>query len=231
MKYRHLFFDLDHTLWDFESNARAALHDIYHHHELHTKVILDAEAFFKRYSHHNSLLWARYERGFVSRDELKWKRMWRTLLDGKLADEPFARKLAEHFLEVLPAKPGLFEGAIELLQYLKEKNYKMHIITNGFEKVQHQKMRNSGIDQFFDEVITSEKSGSVKPKPEIFKYALDAAGADVQESIMIGDNLEADIKGAMAAGIDTVFVNHIQQACTIDPTYHISHLNELKEIL
>ena len=123
------------------------------------------------------------------------------------------------FLDLLPTRKLLFPHTIELLDYLTAKNYQMHMITNGFEKTQHSKLKSSGLDKYFIEVITSEGSNSLKPKKEIFDYAMGKAGAALKESIMIGDNLDADIQGAMNAGMDTVFVNHINATPQIKPTY------------
>jgi len=231
MKYRHLFFDLDHTLWDFETNAKETLHDLYHTYQLIDKSIIDFDAFFERYSYHNERLWDRYTKGFIKQEELRWKRMWLTLLDYKIADETLSRQLAVSFLELLPTKKNLFPYTIDILDYLSGKGYVMHLITNGFESVQHNKLRNSNLTGYFSAIITSEASNSLKPNKEIFDYALQKAGAKTAESIMIGDNIDADIKGGMDAGLDTIFVNHLKVSTTIKPTYTIHHLKELEEIL
>ena len=156
--------------------------------------------------------------------------MWRTLLDFKIGDEELAKKLSSRFLEILPVQKAVFPHTIEILEYLTEKKYQVHLITNGFEKTQWSKIRNSGLDRFITHMITSEASNSLKPKKEIFDYALNKAGASLKESIMIGDNLEADIQGAMNAGMDTVFVNHINAVTDIKPTYTVTHLQQLEAI-
>jgi putative hydrolase of the HAD superfamily len=231
MKYRHLFFDLDHTLWDFETNAKQTLSDLHLTNELHTKGIPDFEPFFQRYSYHNERLWDRYTKGYIKQEELRWKRMWLALLDFKLADEPLARDLAVQFLEKLPTKKCLFPYTIEILNYLKEKKYRMHLVTNGFEKVQHHKIQFCDLHVFFEEVITSEASNSLKPNKEIFEYAMARTGASAKESIMIGDNQDADIQGGINAGMDTIFVNHLKVTPHISSTYVIHHLKELENIL
>jgi putative hydrolase of the HAD superfamily len=230
MPYKHLFFDLDHTLWDFELNAKETLNDLYALNALHTKGIDDFDAFFKRYSYHNERLWDRYTKGFIKQDELRWKRMWLTLLDYKVADEPLARQMAQQFLERLPGKKNLFPYTKEILQYLLDKNYILHLITNGFEEVQHSKLRNSELHHYFVEVITSQASNSVKPDVAIFEYALQKAQAIKEESIMIGDNLDADIQGGMNAGLDTIFVNHLNVVPHVQATYIVHHLKELEDI-
>lgn len=231
MRYRHIFFDLDHTLWDFETNAKDTLQELYHIHDLNAKGIHDFDTFFSRYSHHNERLWDRYTKGFIKQDELRWKRMWLTLLDYKLADEVLSRKMSVEFLEKLPSKKAIFPYTFEILEYLKAKGYRMHLVTNGFEKVQHNKLQSSGLHAYFEAVITSEASNSLKPQKEIFDYAFKQTGAIDKESIMIGDNLDADIQGGINAGMDTVFVNHLNVTAHVQPTYTVYHLKELEDIL
>ncbi len=229
-KYKHLFFDLDHTLWDFDANAKETLAELYSIFGLNERIGIAFENFYPKYLFHNEILWDRYHKGQISSEELKWKRMWRTMLDFKIADEPLARDMSSKFLEILPTKKLLFPHTIEILEYLTEKNYMLHLITNGFEKTQWSKLNNSGLNGYFKEVITSEGSNSLKPKKEIFDFALLKAMATLPESIMIGDNQHADIQGAIDAGLDTVFVNHINAMPETKPTYTITHLKELEQI-
>jgi putative hydrolase of the HAD superfamily len=230
MKYRHLFFDLDHTLWDFDANARETLVDIYDIFDLANRNITPFEDFYRKYLYHNEILWNRYHNGFITAEELKWKRMWRTLLDFKIGDESLAKSISARFLEILPLKQNLFEHAKEILDYLSAKGYNLHMITNGFEKTQWSKLNNSGLGHYFTHVITSEASNSVKPQKEIFDYAISKAGAAHKESIMIGDNLDADIQGAINAGIDSIFVNHINTKTEVQQTYTVTHLRQLENI-
>ncbi|MFN8244194.1 MAG: YjjG family noncanonical pyrimidine nucleotidase [Ferruginibacter sp.] len=229
-QYKHLFFDLDHTLWDFDANAKETLTDLYLQFDLSATVSAPFEAFYRQYLHHNEILWDRYHKGLITADELKWKRMWRTLLDFKIGNEELARALSARFLELLPTKKLLFPYTTEILDYLSQKNYTLHLITNGFENTQWSKLNNSGLGHYFTYVITSETSNSLKPKKEIFEFAMNKAGASLSESIMIGDNLEADIQGAMNAGMDSVFVNHIHATPHLQPTYTVYHLKELEDI-
>jgi putative hydrolase of the HAD superfamily len=230
MKYRHLFFDLDHTLWDFETNAKEVMQEVYDLNELHLKGILEFDLFFKQYSHHNERLWRRYTRGHIKQEELRWKRMWFALLDFRVADEALSRRMALQFLERLPFKKNLFPYTVEILTYLTGKGYQLHLVTNGFEAIQHNKLGSSNLRNYFVEVITSEASNSLKPNKEIFEYALKKTGALKEECIMIGDNLDADIQGAMNAGLDTVFVNFFRIETDLQPTYTIFHLRELENI-
>ena len=230
MKYKHLFFDLDHTLWDFEANARATLQQLHIDLDLVSKGVHDFELFHKNYLQHNEKLWARYRNGYIKQEELRLKRMWLTLLDFKIADEALARQLNELFLQLLPARTILFPDTKEVLQYLRDKDYQLHLITNGFEETQLSKLKYSGLRHFFKEIITSEGSNSLKPHKEIFDFARAKAKAEVEESIMIGDSLEVDIAGAMNAGMDQVHVNYNNTTQTIKPTYTVKALKELEEI-
>lgn len=230
MQYKHLFFDLDHTLWDFESNSRQTLQELHQSFGLADRGVSDFELFHKQYIVHNDKLWDRYRNGFIKVDELRWKRMWLTLLDFKIGDEPLARRMGEEFLEALPTRKILFPYTTEILTYLRGKGYKLHLITNGFQKTQHSKLEYSGLSGFFREVITSEGSNSLKPHKEIFEYAFRVTGADPAESIMLGDSIEVDIQGAINAGIDQVYINHLGIAPAIKPTYMVSSLKELEGI-
>ena len=231
MKYKHLFFDLDHTLWDFNANAKAALTDLYALFDLDKKVAAPFEDFYNQYLYHNEILWDKYHNGLITAEDLKWKRMYRTLLDFKIGDEPLSKELSGKFLELLPVKKILFPHTTEILDYLLDKKYVLHLITNGFEKTQWSKINNSGLAKYFTHMITSEASNSLKPKKEIFDYAMNKAGATLKESIMIGDNLDADIQGAINAGMDSIFVNHINATAHVKSTYTIYHLKELELIL
>jgi len=229
-KYKHLFFDLDHTLWDFDANSRLTLIELYETLKLQSKGIHNFDLFYKNYLVHNDKLWERYRNGFIKVDELRWKRMWLTLLDFKIGDESLAKEMGIRFLDLLPTRKLLFPYTIEILEYLSGKKYQLHLITNGFEKTQHSKLKNAGIDKYFIEVITSESSNSLKPQKEIFEYAFAKTGALKKESIMIGDSLEVDIQGAIDAGIDQVYVNHISGTTTINPTYTVYSLKDLEDI-
>jgi putative hydrolase of the HAD superfamily len=230
MKYKHLFFDLDHTLWDFEANALSTLETLYEELQLRARGVHDFQLFYKNYLAHNEKLWERYRNGYIRQDELRVKRMWLSLLDFKIADEALSQKMSVRFLELLPTRTLLFPYTKEVLQYLAAKGYELHLLTNGFEKTQHSKLKHSGLTDFFKEVITSEGSNSLKPNKEIFDYAINKTGAILHESIMIGDTLEVDIVGAKNAGMDQVFVNHNKVTTEENPTYTVYSLKELEEI-
>lgn len=229
-KYQHLFFDLDHTLWDFDTNAKETLFEVHHFFKLAEKNVHPFEDFYNIYLNHNALLWDRYHKGFITSEDLKWKRMWRTLLDFKIGSEPLAKEISAKFLDILPTKKLLFAYTVEILEYLAAKNYYLHLITNGFEKTQWSKINNSNLSKYFTHVITSERSNSIKPAKEIFEYAVKVSGGNLEESIMIGDNPEADIQGAINAGMDSILVNHTRITTTISPTYTVYALKELENI-
>jgi len=229
-RYKHLFFDLDHTLWDFEAASELSWKHLYDQNQLLDLGIPEFQEFFRVYSRHNDQMWEQFRNGKLSREDLRWKRIWQTLLDFKIYDTPLAKQLSADYLELLPTKAVLIPYAKEILDYCQSR-YQLHLITNGFEKTQRLKLLHAGIEGYFKEVFTSERCDSIKPQPEIFHYALKATGADRTESLMIGDALEIDVMGAMNIGMDAVYYNpaalpHIQQ-----PSYEIRHLKELQDLI
>jgi len=228
--YKHLFFDLDHTLWDFERNSGATLAILFEEFGLPARGISDFELFRVTYEAHNERLWERYRNGYIRREELRWKRMWHTLIDFKIGDEKLARALSDKYLDLLPQQGLLLPYALETLDYCQAKGYDLHLITNGFETTQLQKIRNSGIDHYFSHMVTSESSNSLKPHAGIFDYALSVTGASLPESIIIGDTLEADIIGGINYGMDQVYFNPAKKPHSERPTHEISCLSELQGI-
>lgn len=228
--YKHLFFDLDHTLWDFDKNSEMVWLQLYNEYQLAEKGIPDFEEFFRVYNIHNDKLWERFRNKFIKREELRWKRVWLTLLDFKMPDSALAYELSAAYLELLPTQNRLMPYAKEILEHCKGR-YTMHLITNGFEMTQRQKLQYSGIGEYFKEVVTSEKSNSMKPHAEIFTYALQCTGAECTDSLMIGDAIDIDILGAINAGWDQVFYNPKKIVHKRKPTYEISDLKELTAIL
>jgi putative hydrolase of the HAD superfamily len=232
MQYKQLFFDLDHTLWDFEANSRQTLATLYDSLGLKEKGVYDFDLFHKTYLVHNDRLWERYRNGSIKSEELRWKRMSLTLMDFKIGDERLAKEMGVLFLDLLPTRNLLFPHTREILDWLRGKGYILHLITNGFEKTQHSKLSNSGLTDYFSEVITSEGANSLKPHKDIFEYAFLRTGARKKESIMLGDSMEIDIQGAINAGIDQVHVNHLRTKPdpAIRPTYTVYSLKELENI-
>lgn len=231
MPYKHIFFDLDHTLWDFDANARETLLELYNTNNLTSRGIDNFDDFHARYVAHNDRMWDRFRKGFITRKELRYKRFWLTFLDYKIADEKLSTLFSDQFLEILPTKTLLFPHTTEVLEYLVQKKYVLHLITNGFEDTQLMKLRNANIFHYFTNIITSEAAGSLKPRKEIFDYAMQKSGAIAAESIMIGDALEIDILGAKEAGMDQIYFNPHTPAVKIKPTYTIEHLSDIEKIL
>jgi putative hydrolase of the HAD superfamily len=228
--YRHLFFDLDHTLWDFEKNADETLRTLFDQHRLARHGTFTVEAFIERYREVNNALWRLYQSNKISQQQLRSVRFVRTLAKLGVAEEDVPADISAQFTDILPRKSAVFPFTYELLDYLKPK-YRLHLITNGFKDIQHIKLASSGLSDYFEEVVTSECSGFLKPDPRMFAHALERSGATAAESLMIGDNLECDVLGAYNAGIDQVYFNPDQRRHFAQVTYEISSLSELKEIL
>ncbi len=228
-RYAHLFFDLDHTLWDFTTNSRTTLAELHSHHRLADRGIQDTEAFVAAYERINALLWAELSKGRIPKEVLRVLRFRRVLQHFGVADGRLAAAMSADYLAHCPLKPGLMPGARELLAEL-EGRYRLHIITNGFEEVQRVKLASSGIAAHFDVVITSERAGAPKPHPRIFQEALHRSGAAADNCLMIGDSADADMAGARCAGWDHV---HFHAEAEPDPgaTYRVAHLSDLLPIL
>ena len=205
-KYEHLFFDLDRTLWDFEKNSHEELISIYLKNELHQKGISLKEEFIKVYKKINEECWELYRNNKISKEKLRSERFNKTLYYFGIKDDQLSQKIGDQYIENSPKRTILIDGTKQLLDHLKGK-YQMHIITNGFEEVQFDKLKNSGLINYFDQVITSEAAGFKKPNPIIFEYALKKANAQVSKSIMIGDDLNTDIIGACNFGIHCIYYN------------------------
>lgn len=231
-KYQHLFFDLDRTLWDFDRSAYQTFCDLFEKHGLRKKNIQDVDVFFKTYNQVNELLWDQYRAGTLSKEILRDLRFQQTLMKFGIDDAQLAERLSEDYLYYSPRNVHLFPQAVEVLEIL-QKEYQLHMITNGFEEVQHIKLSTSGLGQYFQTIVTSEEAGVKKPDPKIFHYALAKAGADAVKSLMIGDDLEVDVLGAKAVGMDQVFFNpeQISHQNQPKPTFEITALAELISIL
>jgi len=229
-KYKHLFFDLDRTLWDFEKSATEALREIYKNHALAQKGVVDFNEFHKKYTDHNHKLWDLYREGMLKKDILRWKRFHLTLLDYGVDDKALAEALGADYVEISPRKVNLFPHVMETLEYLAPR-YHLHLITNGFQEVQEAKIRTSGMDRYFEIMITSEEAGVKKPDPRIFYYAFEKADALSAESLMIGDDYPVDIEGARQVGMDQVFFDPEKLSGENNCTFKIDDLLSLCEIL
>ena len=218
-----VFFDLDHTLWDFERNSALAFGEIFNK----QKIEVDLDEFLKVYKPINFRYWELYRNNSVSKEALRYGRLKESFDSLKFETcDTTIDLIADDYIQYLPNNNHLLEGSHELLAYLKQK-YRLHIITNGFEEVQQKKMVNSGIFDYFQTITTSEEAGVKKPHPEIFEKALQKSGALPVNSVMIGDNLEADIVGAFEFGLHVIYLNSNEQA----KHGQFPEIEKLKEVL
>lgn len=223
---KHIFFDLDHTIWDFDKNAEETLQELYEIYKLRELGLLSASEFILRYTENNHSLWAQYHLGLISKELLRAERFRKTFIELGVHPEKVPQQFEEDYVKISPTKTNLFEGAEKVLGYLQKK-YTLHIISNGFRETTLTKMDLSGLNPYFTNVIISEEVGINKPDKAVFQYALDKAGANLEESIMIGDSLEADIYGAMNFGMKAIFFNPLNKEKPADVNMQIGHLEEL----
>jgi YjjG family noncanonical pyrimidine nucleotidase len=227
--YKCVFFDLDHTLWDYECNSRETLRELYEEFNLERRGI-PLDGFRDLFKQVNFELWEAYDRGLITNDVIRTQRFRRVLAHFGVEDETLNQNLAHEFFHGCPKKATLVPHAKEILEYLSE-NYMLTVITNGFEEIQAVKLRSGDITHYFDHVITSQKAGHRKPSREIFEYALSVNKLECHEAIMIGDNLITDIGGARNACIDAVFYNPASVEHGEQVDHEIRCLSELRNIL
>lgn len=225
-RVRDIFFDLDHTLWDFEKNSALAFKAIFEQLEIGA----DLDAFLKFYVPINHEYWEKYRKDEITHEELRFGRFRKAfnLLGFEISDE-LVMRVSTEYIQSLPLNNHLFEGTIEVLDYLKTK-YKLHIITNGFHDVQARKLENAGIVHYFATVTNSEKAGVKKPNPLIFEHALSLAKTQKEQSLMIGDCIDADVRGALNCGIDAILFCPDPEV-SYEGIKQISNLSELKKYL
>jgi putative hydrolase of the HAD superfamily len=228
--YKHIFFDLDHTLWDYERNSNEALGELYFKYKLEELGVESPDTFNLYFEKVNHTLWSDYNHNRISREGIREQRFLRILNQFNIDDEGLSNKLSTDYLMLCPTKPHLMPFTLEVLDYLKE-NYQLHILTNGFTDVQKLKLEKSKLRNYFTTIVTSDSAGYKKPMTSIFKFAIDKAEARKNESIMIGDNLQTDILGARNFGMDTVFFNPKKAKHKSNVTHEIDCLSQLKSIL
>lgn len=198
MEY-HLFFDLDRTLWDFNQNSKCALKILFNNY-VKSSYNISFDSFYKCYVRINESFWDKYRKNQIEKSDLRVNRFRDTFLEFGIDDDLLVNQFSDGYVELSPYQTILFPNVINVLKELKSLNYKMHIITNGFEEVQYIKLKNSGLIDFFQTVVCSEEINSLKPSPKIFNHALKKANADLNNSVMIGDDYVADIIGAEKSG-------------------------------
>ncbi|WDF55095.1 YjjG family noncanonical pyrimidine nucleotidase [Mucilaginibacter sp. KACC 22063] len=229
MKYRHIFFDLDHTIWDFDKNAEETLQELFLQYGL-GELGLQSELFIETYTQNNHRLWAEYHLGKITKATLRELRFKQTFLDLGMHPDIIPAGFEDDYVRICPTKLNLFPEAHETLQYLSGK-YRLHLISNGFKEATTIKVSNTDLVKYFDNVVISELVGVNKPDKAIFEHALQLADAQKKESVMIGDSLEADIYGALNFGMDAIYFNPNSLPKPQDVPVQISHLRELRDML
>lgn len=223
---KHIFFDLDHTIWDFDRNAEETLMELFEHYKLPDLGLSSPQNFIQTYTENNHLLWAEYHLGKITKETLRSQRFSKTFIQLGVKPELVPHQFEEDYVRISPTKTNLFEGSEKVLAYLQKK-YSLHIISNGFKETTLTKMALSGLNPYFKNVIISEDVGVNKPDKRVFEYALQKAGASKEESIMIGDSLEADVRGAQDFGMRAIFFNPLNRDKPADVVWEITHLEEL----
>lgn len=234
-KYKDLFIDFDDTLYDTHGNAEIALRETFEAFHLE-RYFPDPQIFYDVYWQTNIDLWTRYSKGEITRDFLIVERFRRPLSSGINLDvtEQFCLEVSDLFLDFCSSKPGVIEDAHELMDYLKRKGYKIHMTSNGFHEVQYKKLAACGLRDYFDTIILSEDAGANKPSPLFFDYALKQTGAQRESTLMLGDNLQTDILGALSAGIDAMLFNRWNvdiENCPQVPSFIVNNLKEVMKVL
>ena len=229
-KYKCIFFDLDHTLWDYETNATETLNELYVSFSLAERGVTSPEHFCKRFKEVNFQLWDLYDRGLITSEIIRKERFKQVLEPFGAHEEVFSENLSKVYLNTCPHKSNLLPNAQETVQYLSGK-YSLTIVTNGFEEIQPVKVASGKLTPYFNHIITSQRAGHKKPSREIFEYAMKLNSIEPHEAIMIGDNLLTDMAGARNATIDTVFFNPEQTPHQDVVMHEIQNLKELRSIL
>jgi len=228
-KYKHIYFDLDHTLWDFETNSAHTLEELFSKYHLN-EYFENFTQFIERYEAYNNELWTLYREGKITKDSLNFQRFYVPFSEVGLNDEQLATNFGKDYITVSPTKTALMPNAIEVLTQLS-KTHQLHVITNGFKEVQYIKLKNSNLKQYFSKIFISETIGASKPKTAFFEYAVKSANARKKECLIIGDNLDTDIDGAINFGLDYVFYNPNQLAHNRKLMNEISDLKELLNLV
>jgi putative hydrolase of the HAD superfamily len=230
MRYKHLLFDLDHTLWDFEKNSSETLSELYQYYDFEQYEKFSIIDFQEKFKEINAILWDLYDRNEIDRMYIREKRFKMVLTQLGLTEEDVPLDISKVYLSICPTKSNVIPDTFEVLEYLKG-TYQMHIITNGFDDIQDVKLNSSKLRGYFDKVFTSEAVGFKKPSKEMFEKAVETIGTQKKSCVMIGDNLETDIKGALNASLDVIYFNPDNIPHDLQLNYEIHSLLELKTIL
>jgi len=227
---KDIFFDLDHTIWDFDKNAEETLNDLYFKFKFDDLFQQKtADRFIEVYTKNNHRVWALYHHGKIDKPTLRKLRFADTFTELGVDPELFPKSFEEEYLEICPTKTNLFPHAIETLTYLQGK-YKLHLISNGFKEACQSKLKHSNLNPYFKTIVISEIFGVNKPDPRIFEHALQNGKAEKEYSIMIGDNLDADVRGAQNVGLEAIFFNAVGAQKPNDIDHMIVDLKELQQL-
>ncbi|MEM8567164.1 MAG: YjjG family noncanonical pyrimidine nucleotidase [Bacteroidota bacterium] len=229
-KYSTVFFDLDHTLWDYDKNSSETLTELYYEYGFDSRKKVSLQGFLNTFNEVNQKLWANYNKGHINREDIRNQRFKKIFKKFGIRHDPLALDISDEYIKRCPTKTNLMPHALSILDYL-EPNYTLCLLTNGFNDVQSVKLSSSGLKTYFKYVITSESSGHRKPSREIFQYSLALTKASAKRTIMIGDNLNADIYGAKRAEIDQVYFNPSKEGHNQPVTHEIDCLSQLSQIL
>jgi putative hydrolase of the HAD superfamily len=228
-RIKHIFFDLDHTIWDFDRNAEETLSELFHEYELDRLGLTSPELFIETYTLNNHQLWADYHLGKISKEYLRSTRFKKTFVDLGIHPDQIPEAFEDDYVRICPTKTNLFPKVHDTLSYLVEK-YDLHLISNGFRESTEMKVERTDLAKYFRTIVISEVVGINKPDPAIFEYALTKASAEKRHSVMIGDSIEADIRGAQQFGIDAIFFNPCSKELPEDVVLHISRFEDLVDI-
>ena len=229
-KYQHIFFDLDHTIWDFDKNAEEALHELFITHRLNDIGLASADVFIETYTENNHRLWREYHLGNITKQALREARFKQTFLDLGVQPEVIPSGFEDAYVQLCPTKTNLFPNAHETLEYLQSK-YQLHLISNGFKESQDIKISGSGLGKYFTHIVISELVGVNKPDAAIFEHAVTLSGTTKEQSVMIGDSLEADVLGALNYGMDAIYFNPFNAPKPDEVKMQITDLKELTLLL
>ena len=228
--YQQLYFDLDHTLWDFERNSEETIAELYVSLKMEERGIPSARHLYESFQKANRWAWDQYHMDLLDKETLRINRFQIALAENGVDDEALSESMARFYLDVCPTKPHLVQGSIEILDYLAGK-FPLHLISNGFAETTKMKVQNTPLSRYFHSVTTPTESGYKKPEMGMFLFALKQGNCLPEHALMIGDDLEADILGAQRCGMDQVYYNPEKKSHSAKTTYEIHSLDELKRIL
>jgi len=229
-RYEHIYFDLDHTLWDFERNSEETISELYLSLKIEEKGVQSARHLYESFEKANRWAWDQYHLDLLDKETLRINRFEIALAENGVQDKDFSETLAWHYLNICPTKPHLVDGTLEILEYLVDK-FPLHLISNGFDEITQTKVDNTSIRKYFKSITTPSNANHKKPENGMFQFALSQANCIPEKALMIGDDIEADILGAQRCGIDQVLFNPNKRKHGIKSTFEIFSLNELKTIL